>query len=374
MPQAIATLPSGQISRFLMRHRRGETLERLQSRLDLFLQDILGKANEFVPSEAGALLLDDPRAKMFDKETNRLTAIAVFGEHAEGLLGQGFSIDQGLYGEVYTGGRATRAVIGHEERGLNAELEERGLALRSLLGVPVVLGTAVCGVLLLVNRWGRDCFSREERTLMEVFAGFISSSIQNMLDGLRARELAQRDDLTGLHNDRYLHHRLREEIRKAHDEGLDLCLIFIDLDHFKTINDRYGHLEGSRTLHLVGILLENEIPKHAVAARYGGDEFVVLLPGTDAEGGMSVGERLRARLASTPFVVDRRGAQGPVHLSASLGVASLREHVAPDGSNSRWANALIRLADTAMYAAKAAGRDKVSLAQYEHLQVEEEVT
>jgi diguanylate cyclase (GGDEF)-like protein len=346
-----------------MRHRRGETLDRLQPKLDSFLRDILAKANEFVPSESGAILLDDPRAKMFDRETNRLTVIAAFGEWA-GMLGEDLSAAQGLSGEVYATGQATRCVV-DEEDGSYTELSARGITVRSLLGVPVVLGTSVCGVLLLANRWGRESFSQEEHTLIEIFASYISSSIQNFLDGLRARELAQRDDLTGLHNDRYLHHRLRQEIRRADRAEAELSLVFIDLDHFKSINDRFGHMEGSRTLHLVGILLENEVPPDTICARYGGDEFVVILTGIGADGAAGVAEHLRDKIATTPFVVDKPDSEMPIYLSASLGVASLREHVAPGGRSTRRANALIRLADTAMYTAKAEGRNRVSLARPE---------
>jgi diguanylate cyclase (GGDEF)-like protein len=353
-----------------MRHRRGETLDRLQPKPEAFLRDILAKANEFVPSESGAILLDNPRAKMFDRKTNRLTVIAAFGEWAERMLGEDLATDQGLSGEVYSTGQATRCAVGAEDRSYT-ELEARGLKVRSLLGVPVVLGTSICGVLLLVNRWGRDSFSQEEHTLIEIFASYISSSIQNILDGLRARELAQRDDLTGLHNDRYLHHRLRQEIRKADRNEAELSLVFIDLDHFKSINDRYGHLEGSRTLHLVGILLENEVPPDSICARYGGDEFVVILVGIDTEAATGVAEHLRDRIANTPFVVDKPDTEMPLYLSASLGVASLRQHVATGGRSSDRANALIRLADTAMYSAKADGRNRVSLARPEPQHKEE---
>lgn len=372
MAQGIVTLPNAQISRFLVRHRRGETLERFQPQLDTFLREILAKADEFVPSESGAILLDDPRAKMFDQTSNQLTVIAAFGEWAERMLGQRLSIEKGLAGRVYSSGEATRCMVEEEERAYYTELDAHvGTNVHSLLGVPVLLGSSICGVLLLVNRQGRETFSEEEHKLIEIFAGYISSSIQNTLDGLRARELAQRDDLTGLHNDRYLHQRLRVEIRRADRDQDELSLLFLDLDHFKSINDVHGHLEGSRTLHLVGILLENEIPEGAIAARYGGDEFVVILPGASAAQALEAAEHLRERLCATPFAVDRPDYESPIYLSASLGVASLREHVAPGGRSAGRANQLIRMADSAMYRAKAEGRNRVVLAEAENTREEE---
>jgi diguanylate cyclase (GGDEF)-like protein len=362
--QGIVTLPNAQISRFLVRHRRGETLERFQPQLDAFLREILAKADEFVPSESGAILLDDPRAKMFDQTSNQLTVIAAFGEWAERMLGQRLSTEKGLAGRVYSSGEATRCMVEEEERAYYTELDVHvGTNVHSLLGVPVLLGSSICGVLLLINRKGRETFSEDEHKLIEIFAGYISSSIQNTLDGLRARELAQRDDLTGLHNDRYLHQRLRVEIRRADRDQNELSLLFLDLDHFKSINDVHGHLEG--------ILLENEIPQSAIAARYGGDEFVVILPGASTAQALEAAEHLRERLCVTPFAVDRPDYESPIYLSASLGVASLREHVAAGGRSAGRANQLIRMADSAMYRAKAEGRNRVVLAVAENTREEE---
>jgi diguanylate cyclase (GGDEF)-like protein len=355
-----------------MRHRRGETLERYHPHLDSFLREILAMANEFVPSEAGAILLDDPRAKLFDKSAQQLTVIAAFGDRATGLLGRHLPTGRGFPGRVYTKGQAARGDATEEDRAFFSGMDScTGNELRSLLGVPVVLGSATCGVLLLANRQGTGTFTEEEHTLIGIFAGYISSSIQNTIDGLRARELAQRDDLTGLHNDRYLHHRLRSEISESTRAETPLSLLFIDLDYFKTINDRFGHLEGSRTLHMVGILLENEIPREGVAARFGGDEFVVILPGMDAEQAGVVAEHLRVGIEATPFVVERAVTEAPIHVTASVGVASLHEHVPPRGDTTERANSLIRVADTAMYRAKAQGRNRVEVGKPEPTPKEE---
>jgi diguanylate cyclase (GGDEF)-like protein len=359
MAQSIETLGSKEISRLLVRHRRGETLERYQPQLDAILREILSKANAFVPSECGAILLDDPKAKIFDPASNRLTVIAALGPQPERLLGQRLPVDQGLAGRVYTSGAAVHQDgIGAEEEPLQQCYE--GLRVRSMLGVPVLLGNSICGVILLINRSGRESFSDENNHLLEVFAAYISSSIQNTIDGLRAKELAQRDDLTGLYNDRYLHYRLRSEIRRAAADKGDLALLFIDLDCFKSINDRYGHLEGSRTLHMVGILLGSAAPPDAVAARYGGDEFVIILPGATAARASEVAEALRSEVAQTTFRADGAASER-FAVTASVGVASLTEHVRPGGRSTERANQLIRLADAAMYRAKADGKDRVSV-------------
>ena len=162
---------------------------------------------------------------------------------------------------------------------------------------------------------------------------------------------------------------LRAEIGRAGKSGAALSLLFIDLDRFKTINDHHGHLEGSRALHMVGILLEAEVPAGAVAARYGGDEFVVILPGTGEDEALAVAEHLRARVAQTSFLAEQpaHGSGGRYTITASLGVATLPPGRARAERSLQLANGLIRLADAAMYRAKTAGRDRVSVAAEEGL-------
>ncbi len=360
----ILTLSIKDISHFLIRHRRGGTLERYHPRLDSVLKEILSRANDFVSSESGAILLDDPKAKMFNIQENYLTIIAVFGEASEKLLGQRFSAEEGLLGNVYVNGWAMSCNKSDDPRGyLELLSTQTGVKCRSILCVPVFLGNAICGMITLYNRMGREGFSVEDIKLIKIFAAYISSSIQNVLDGIRAKELAQRDDLTGLYNDRYLNIRLRSEIHIAETNQRTLSLVFIDLDHFKKINDRFGHLEGSRTLHLMGILLDSEVPEKAVVARYGGDEFVVLLPESDSVHAMEVAEHLRERIAATPIQIENRPQESSVFISASFGVATLNEHVPANvEKNADRANILIKLADQAMYRAKAAGRNLVVMA------------
>src|SRR4029078_7157482 len=113
------------------------------------------------------------------------------------------------------------------------------------LGVPIVVGESICGILMLANRRTGGPYSPRDKELLRIFAAYMSSSIQNALDAIRARALARADALTGLYNSRYFHTRLEEEIARADREGTNLALIFIDLDRVKEVNDRFGHLTGS---------------------------------------------------------------------------------------------------------------------------------
>jgi diguanylate cyclase (GGDEF)-like protein len=360
-PRRFASLAGEALARFLTRYRRGSTIDRYEPRLDLFLREILARATEFAPSECGAFFLDDPRIKVLDSSRIALTLVAAYGGGADLLVGRTVEGERHLIGRVYYSGRS--AVGDAATEGPLSLVDDAGsdLAVRSLLGVPVTVGNSVCGVLVLANRVGQDRYTDSDRTLFEIFAGYISSSIQNTLDGIRARELARRDDLTGLFNDRYFSVRLREEVARVKD-GEDVCLVFLDLDRFKNVNDRHGHLEGSRLLHEVGVLLHVIVPEGAVAARYGGDEFVIILPGWTLENASSFAEDLRQSLER--FRLDGEERVGSeISLTASLGVASLTRHIGAQAATERRANALVRLADSAMYRAKELGRNRVAVAE-----------
>src|SRR4029079_18240429 len=170
----------------------------------------------------------------------------------------------------------------------------------SLIAVPIRIEQEVCGVLELINRTDAPSYSQQDRNLLEIFAGYISISIQNVLDGRQAQEIAKRDNLTGLYNDRYLHIALSETIQRCKTEGRDLALLFLDLDYFKHVNDTHGHLAGSQVLREVGHLLRRRVKNiGGIPARYGGDEFVLLLPGADLETAIDVAEEIRADIVGS---------------------------------------------------------------------------
>jgi diguanylate cyclase (GGDEF)-like protein len=170
----------------------------------------------------------------------------------------------------------------------------------------------------------------------------------------RLENLATEDGLTGIANRRHFDERLVEEWRRAYRDGTCLSLLMIDIDHFKSFNDTYGHPAGDKCLRSIAMVLAAEAHRTTdLAARYGGEEFVMLLPNTDAAGCARIGERIRDALreAGVPHANNR-----PVgRVTASYGGTTCR----PGAERSTGHASLVEAADRALYAAKDGGRDRL---------------
>src|SRR5438128_728998 len=179
-----------------------------------------------------------------------------------------------------------------------------------------------------------------------------SVALDNALLLKRAEALSVTDDLTHLYNSRYLNLVLRRETKRASRSGRPLSLLFIDLDGFKSINDTHGHLFGSRALVEAAQVIKGSARETDVVARFGGDEFALILPDTGGEGAFAVGARIRERFAAHAFLAEDGF---DIHLTASVGVATL-----PDAAAS--AEELVQAADKAMYLVKESGKNGIQVA------------
>jgi diguanylate cyclase (GGDEF)-like protein len=186
------------------------------------------------------------------------------------------------------------------------------------------------------------------RTVLEPSA----IALENALALQRAEALSVTDDLTLLYNSRYLHQVLRRETKRAGRSDRPLAVLFLDLDGFKQVNDHHGHLAGSKALVEVAAIIRSSVRETDVVARFGGDEFAVVLPETGREGAISLAGRIREHVHSARFL-ESEGLS--VHLTVSIGVAAL-----PDVAAS--ADELLRAADMAMYRVKARGKDGIDVA------------
>ncbi len=175
---------------------------------------------------------------------------------------------------------------------------------------------------------------------------------EKAFDNERLERMANTDPLTGIHNHGYLYRRLGEEVERALRYGSDLSCIMIDIDRFKSVNDRYGHLKGDQVLRDIAHIIQRSIRKIDIGARYGGEEFVVLLPETNLEGGYQQAERIRREVKAHYFDSIDGG-----RVTVSCGVAWLPQG-GLEGAERLTSDWLIGSADNALYAAKRAGRDR----------------
>jgi diguanylate cyclase (GGDEF)-like protein len=223
---------------------------------------------------------------------------------------------------------------------------------QSIVAVPVRFRDRCLGVIELVNCIGPEGFDERSVALLEALSDFAAIAIENARHVKRIHELTITDDCTNLYNARHLHFILETEIYRSQRYGYEFSLIFIDLDFFKRVNDTHGHLMGSKLLSEVGQLLKTNCRLIDFAFRYGGDEFVILLPQTSKESACTVARRLHTIVRETTWLTSD-GLN--VRITPSIGIASYP-------ADSRTKLELLQLADDAMYAVKNTTRDGVCVA------------
>jgi diguanylate cyclase (GGDEF)-like protein len=238
---------------------------------------------------------------------------------------------------------------------LHTVLRDAGVSLESLLSVPIHGDSEEAGILWVFD--DARPFSEAETSRAEIVADHALAALRNAERYHNAKERAFIDDVTEIYNVRYLLSTTENEIRRAERYENPLSVLFLDIDRFKLVNDRYGHLVGSQTLRSLSQLLLQCVRQVDTLARYGGDEFTILLVGTAHDAAMVIAERIRRTVEEHLFEVagsghPDAGPRGQLRLAISIGVATFPEH---GGER----DLLLDASDKAMYRAKSLGRNRV---------------
>src|SRR5437870_1269153 len=321
----------------------------LTSSLDIgeVMHLILAKVSELLKPRNWSLLLRDP-------QTGELYFKAAVGAGSEMLMHLRLQRGEGIAGWVaeHNAPLIVDDVTADPRFAARFDKTSR-FHTKSILCVPLTFKGRVLGVIELVNGEGDGSFNTEDLRILSTVAEFSAIAIENAQNFAKVQELTVLDDHTGLFNSRHLKRTLEQEIVRATRFGHPVSLIFFDLDHFKQVNDTHGHQAGSRVLAEIGRLLLGTLRSTDVPVRYGGDEFVILLPETSKDQAMECAKRLRGEISRWQFLAEEP--YGPLQITASLGVASF-----PD--DARVPEELLRRADDAMYRVKAERRDGVAAA------------
>jgi diguanylate cyclase (GGDEF)-like protein len=314
--------------------------------LDSILQTIMEKMAEHFRPDTWSLLMAD------DRQNELYFAIAV-GAAAEALKDVRLKMGEGIAGWVAKHGEQIILEDAEQDPRFSKRVDEvTGLRTRSAVCMPLRSRLRVLGVIQLVNVDLKQ-FNEPEIFFLRALCDYAAIAIENARWVEKIQELTITDDCTGLYNARHLYKTLETEVYRSSRFGYEFSVLFIDLDHFKSVNDTHGHLIGSKLLAEIGYLVKAQLRLIDFAFRYGGDEFVVLLPQTGKDQAVVVAKRLREALRASTFC---RAEGLHLNVSASIGLATY-PHDARD------AHDIIRQADEMMYLVKNTTRDNIGIAQ-----------
>ncbi len=314
--------------------------------LDQVLRTIMEKIDEFLKPDTWSLLL-------VDEARQELTFEIAIGKGSQALKDIRIKMGQGIAGyAAQTGEPIIVPDVSKDTRFFKEADEKTKTETHSVVAMPVKFRDRCLGIIELVNCIGPAGFNHRDRALLEALAEYAAIAIENARHVQRIHELTITDDCTNLYNARHLNFMLETEIYRSQRYGYEFSLIFIDLDHFKLINDTHGHLMGSKILSEIGAMIKSHCRLIDFAFRYGGDEFVVLLPQTAKDHAYIVARRLHRLIRETTWLKDDAL---NIRITGSVGLASY-----PSDANTK--ADLLHLADEAMYLVKNTSRDSVAAA------------
>ncbi|MFN0277616.1 MAG: diguanylate cyclase [Pyrinomonadaceae bacterium] len=302
---------------------------------DDYWQQLTQNAAEMMRSERASLLIMNEKSGEFEIK-------AMIGARQDTTSGE--EIGSRVAKIVFS---KNKAVIVSDVSATGLPLSRRSYKTKSFLSCPINVGQKTIGVMSFTDRADRAVFDKSSLDLFLAVAPQLAVAIDRATLKEKAGEFEQlsvTDPLTGLLNRRYIEERMLEEIKRSNRHGFPMSFMMLDVDHFKSYNDSHGHPAGDAALKMVAQVIRETLRDADVAARFGGEEFSILLPQTTAEEAATIAERLRSNIEHTDF--PHR------HVTTSIGVASCSAELCASAD-------LVSAADKALYEAKRQGRNRV---------------
>ena len=316
---------------------------------ETLLQTILDKSADLLRAEQGSLML-------LDHETDDLLVEAKKGNIERVMEKLRINRGEGIAGRVAEFGEAI--LVENLENDPRVKHKNRQhYKTRSFVSVPIKIDDRIIGVLNLSDKTSGEVFNEEDLKLIQSFATHAAIVMERNVFYNKAEELKKltiTDSLTGLLNRRYLNERLKDEVSRSERYGHHLSLLMLDLDGFKYCNDTMGHLFGDKTLKDIAETLLNTVRSMDIVARYGGDEFMVILPETEETLAIDIAERLRSNVEKNAVLPRNAAGKGPHTLTSSIGIACYPGH-------GKTIELLLENVDKALYRAKNKGKNRVEV-------------
>ena len=322
-----------------------EVAKNLGANLDLSrtLGLILSETRRVVNYHTGIIYL-------WEEDEKVLMPTAIRSPYNEQLRNITYALGEGLVGTVAKTGQPEIVYDSKKEPELR-NIPGINQFLRALLVIPLMVDKKLIGV-MAVGKKEPHSFGPKQMQILTSLGGQAAVAMANAMLYKKIEKLAITDGLTKAYNHRYFYKKMEEEKERCNRYGSAFSLMMLDLDFFKRFNDKYGHRAGDTALFRVAEVLRANTRSIDVVCRYGGEEFAIILPETDAGGARLVAERIRRAVAETYFAVAE--GQAPVNVTVSIGITASPQ----DGTD---VNELIELADRALYYSKETGKNRVSL-------------
>ena len=310
--------------------------------LERILVIIFERLNQMIRAKNWTLFL-------LESETNELRFELVAGLKDYSLSKVRIKMGEGIAGTVAQTGKPILLPDVSRDPRFSQKIDElTGFVTRSLICLPLKIQESVIGVIEVVNPEDESLFDEQAMPVLSILADFVAIAIANARVHRKMEALTFMDDVSGFYNTRFLHKELDNLIAKAQR----FSLVFLDLDNFKQVVDTHGHLMASQTLGEVAVVIGSRLKATDSLVRYGGDEYVVILPGQGKKSARNKIEEIRSAILETIFL-ERAGLE--VRVTASFGIACF-----PEDADSK--KALLHLADESMYRSKEGGKNRVTVA------------